>query len=271
MKKIIIMFFTLILVSFLGTSTVLAAPKGISFDIKSNDLIKEGQPFTIDVAINQKGITDGKIIITYDDSKIKYKGGELKYSDEKNKLQFTVNSNESGKLIVVWASIKPMKTSGTIFTLDFIANESLDNVDSIQFGLDVKYANDDKGNNIAEGVAGNTDNITIGVENKNPNIEEKPTEKPNETESKKQDQTVNGNTDNESNQNNDEKINNSNSSTSSNEKLEESNDKESDLYKNNEEEKDSLNKNIFIILSICFIALGFGIFKYKSVTKGKGE
>ena len=181
-KRVIIAFCVIIMLMLRFTGTSFASGASLAFNITGDDSVKQGETISIKVNANEPGLTDGKAIITYDESKLTYQGGKLAYSTEENKLKFVVNSDESGKLIVVWATVDPMEASGTVFTLDFMALKTVENGQSTELDLIVEYANDSKGNSVDMATNGNKDSMTIAIGDKipgpNPDPDPNPDEKP---------------------------------------------------------------------------------------------
>lgn len=167
-KKIVITLCVTIILMLGVTLTALASGGTLAFDISGPDLVKQGEIINLKVNANEAGLTDGKATITYDESKLTYQGSKLAYSTEENQLEFVVNSEESGKLVVVWATVNPLEASGTVFTLDFSSSKSAEYGQATEVKFEVEYANDSEGNSIAMATDKDKDSINIQIGDKTP-------------------------------------------------------------------------------------------------------
>lgn len=168
------------------TVTVYASGN-LEFDITSSGKGIPGETVSFAVSANKAGITDGKATITYDASKITYEQAKLVYTSEDDALEFVVNSNEKGKLIIVWATIDPMKEPGHVFTMEFTVAADAQVGEEASVALNVAYVNDETGNNIIMSENGGQDSITITIGQESSTVEttveetEEVTEKETET------------------------------------------------------------------------------------------
>lgn len=154
--KICVFIFSLSLV----IPNVLAAGE-LEFQLSAPSEINPGEQFALNVSVNVSGITDGKVNIFYDNSTLEFQSGNLLYSSSQQS-QFVINSNEPGKLVIVWATIDEMQRPGDLFSLTFRAKESLQG-NSVGIRLHADYTNNAQGQSLNMGVQGSQDQVNIGI------------------------------------------------------------------------------------------------------------
>ena len=161
-KTAIVTLFTLILLA-VNPSVASFAANQMDFTLGSVETAKQGETVNVAVGVDTAGLTDGKAIVTYDNSKMTYQGGKLAYCSDAEKSEFVVNALGNGKLVIAWATVDPVEKAGDIISLDFKVNDSAANNDIAKVSLEGKYANDKEGEAIPIKLDGHKSiNIKIG-------------------------------------------------------------------------------------------------------------